>query len=48
MVRIFLEDKDAMAITPLMIVRDPENILQYMQTVEYNMGLIIKRMNVNF
>lgn len=43
MVRLFIKDKDAMAITPLMIVRDPENILQYMQTVEYNMGLIIKR-----
>jgi cellulose synthase/poly-beta-1,6-N-acetylglucosamine synthase-like glycosyltransferase len=43
MVKLFVKDEETMAITPLMIVRDPENILQYMQTVEYNMGLIIKR-----
>lgn len=43
MVKAFLRDPEAMAVTPLMVVRDPENILQYMQTVEYNMGLIIKR-----
>jgi cellulose synthase/poly-beta-1,6-N-acetylglucosamine synthase-like glycosyltransferase len=39
----FEEDKEAKAVTPLMVVRSPQNILQAMQSVEYNMGLIFRK-----
>lgn len=37
------DDEEVMAATPMMIVRKPTNLLQAMQTVEYNFGLVIKR-----
>ncbi len=43
MVMKFEDDKEVMAVTPLMVVRNPENLLQSMQTVEYNLGLILKK-----
>ena len=36
------EDASVMATTPMLIVRKPQTILQAMQTVEYNAGLIIR------
>jgi cellulose synthase/poly-beta-1,6-N-acetylglucosamine synthase-like glycosyltransferase len=43
MILKFQEDKDVKAVTPLMVVRKPENILQAMQSVEYNMGLLFRK-----
>jgi cellulose synthase/poly-beta-1,6-N-acetylglucosamine synthase-like glycosyltransferase len=37
------EDTQVMAATPMLIVRKPTNMLQAMQTVEYNFGLLVKR-----
>ncbi len=39
----FEENKEVMAVTPMMVVRKPENILQAIQSVEYNFGLLLKR-----
>lgn len=37
------EDKKVMAATPMLVVRKPENLLQAIQSVEYNFGLLLKR-----
>ncbi len=37
------ENEIVMAATPMMIVRKPKNILQAIQSVEYNFGLLLKR-----
>lgn len=37
------EDKEVMAVTPMLIVRKPKNVLQAIQSVEYNFGLLLKR-----
>ncbi len=37
------EDKNVMAATPMLIVRKPVNLLQAIQSVEYNFGLLLKR-----
>lgn len=37
------ENKEVMAATPMLIVRKPINVLQAMQSVEYNFGLLVKR-----
>lgn len=37
------EEKKVMAVTPMLIVRKPKNILQAIQSVEYNFGLFLKR-----
>lgn len=42
MVREF-EDEKVMAVTPMLIVKDPKNLIQAMQSVEYNVGLIIRK-----
>jgi cellulose synthase/poly-beta-1,6-N-acetylglucosamine synthase-like glycosyltransferase len=39
----FEEDKEMMATTPMLIVRKPNNLLQAIQSVEYNYGLLLKR-----
>ena len=39
----FEDNQEVMAVTPMMVVRKPNNILQAMQTVEYNFGLFLKR-----
>lgn len=38
------EDEKVMAATPMMIVRKPANLLQAIQSVEYNFGLLLKRL----
>jgi cellulose synthase/poly-beta-1,6-N-acetylglucosamine synthase-like glycosyltransferase len=40
----FEEDKEVMATTPMLIVRKPVNFLQAIQSVEYNYGLLLKRL----
>jgi len=37
------EDAEVMAATPMLIVRKPINLLQAMQSVEYNFGILLKR-----
>lgn len=37
------EDNEVMAATPMLIVRKPINLLQAIQSVEYNFGLLLKR-----
>lgn len=37
------EDENVMAATPMLIVRRPANLLQAIQSVEYNFGLLLKR-----
>jgi cellulose synthase/poly-beta-1,6-N-acetylglucosamine synthase-like glycosyltransferase len=37
------EDQEVMAATPMLIVRKPANLLQAIQSVEYNFGLLLKR-----
>lgn len=37
------EEEEIMAVTPMMVVRKPNNLLQAIQTVEYNIGLFLKR-----
>jgi cellulose synthase/poly-beta-1,6-N-acetylglucosamine synthase-like glycosyltransferase len=37
------EDVKVMAATPMLVVRKPENLLQAIQSVEYNFGLLLKR-----
>lgn len=37
------ENKEVMAATPMMIVRKPTNLIQAIQSVEYNFGLLLKR-----
>ncbi len=37
------EDSEVMAATPMLIVRKPINLLQAMQSVEYNFGILLKR-----
>jgi biofilm PGA synthesis N-glycosyltransferase PgaC len=44
MLKSFEEDDEVMATTPMLIVRKPQNILQAVQTVEYNYGLLLKRL----
>jgi cellulose synthase/poly-beta-1,6-N-acetylglucosamine synthase-like glycosyltransferase len=41
-VRCF-EDEQVMAVTPAIKVHTPENILQQMQSVEYNMGIFLRK-----
>lgn len=43
MLLAFQEDEKVMAVTPMMVVRKPKNLLQALQTVEYNFGLFLKR-----
>lgn len=40
---INFEDKEVMAATPMLIVRKPVTVLQAIQSVEYNFGLLLKR-----
>jgi cellulose synthase/poly-beta-1,6-N-acetylglucosamine synthase-like glycosyltransferase len=42
-VKVF-EDKKIMAVTPAMKVYNPENILQKMQKVEYDIGIFLRKM----
>lgn len=37
------EDEKVMAATPMLVVRKPKNLLQAIQSVEYNFGLLVKR-----
>lgn len=39
----FEDDEKAMAVTPMLIVRKPANLIQAIQSVEYNFGLLLKR-----
>lgn len=40
---INFEDKEVMAATPMLIVRKPATLLQAIQSVEYNFGILLKR-----
>ena len=42
--RAFNEDRDVMAVTPVLIVHEPKTILQKMQETEYFTGAFLKRM----
>lgn len=44
MARAFNEDKDIMAVTPVLVVHEPKTILQKMQETEYYTGAFLKRM----
>lgn len=44
MVHAFNEDKDIMAVTPVLVVHEPKTILQKMQKTEYHLGAFFKRM----
>lgn len=44
MARAFNEDKDVMAVTPVLVVHEPQTILQKMQQTEYYTGAFLKRM----
>ena len=44
MARAFNEDRDVMAVTPVLIVHEPKTILQKMQETEYFTGAFLKRM----
>lgn len=44
MVHAFNEDKDIMAVTPVLVVHEPKTILQKMQETEYFTGAFLKRM----
>lgn len=44
MARAFNEDKDIMAVTPVLVVHEPKTILQKMQETEYFTGAFLKRM----
>lgn len=44
MLLAFEDDKEVMATTPMLIVRKPANMLQAIQSVEYNYGLLLKRL----
>ncbi len=43
-VRVFIERPEVMAVTPSIRVFNPENMLQRMQRVEYNMGVFLRKM----
>ena len=42
--RAFNEDRDTMAVTPMLVVHEPKTILQKMQKTEYHTGAFLKRM----
>lgn len=42
MVRLF-KDKTVMSVTPAMIIHDPKNILQRIQSIEYLLGLFLRK-----
>lgn len=44
MVRVFNGDKEIMAVTPTIIVKSPETIIQKMQHAEYNIVAFLRRM----
>lgn len=44
MARAFNEDKDIMAVTPVLAVHEPKTVLQKMQETEYYTGAFLKRM----
>lgn len=44
MARAFNEDKDIMAVTPVLVVHEPKTVLQKMQETEYYTGAFLKRM----
>ena len=44
MARAFNEDKDTMAVTPVLVVHEPKTVLQKMQQTEYFTGAFLKRM----
>lgn len=44
MVRIFNARPDVMAVAPTLIVHSPKNIMQWVQKVEYNMSVYLKKM----
>jgi len=44
MVRIFNNRPEVMAVAPTLIVHSPKNLLQWVQKVEYNMSVYLKKM----
>jgi cellulose synthase/poly-beta-1,6-N-acetylglucosamine synthase-like glycosyltransferase len=44
MARTFNEDKEIMAVTPVLVVHEPKTVLQKMQETEYFTGAFLKRM----
>lgn len=44
MARAFNEDKEIMAVTPVLVVHEPKTVLQKMQQTEYYTGAFLKRM----
>ncbi len=44
MARAFNEDKNVMAVTPVLVVHEPQTVLQKMQQTEYYTGAFLKRM----
>ncbi|MEK7460350.1 MAG: glycosyltransferase [Patescibacteria group bacterium] len=40
----FNEDREIMAVTPMLVVHEPKTILQKMQKTEYHLGAFLKRM----
>lgn len=39
----YFEDKDVMAVVPSVVVQDPTNIVQLIQKVEYNWGILLRK-----